>query len=165
MTRVLLCGFLAAAAFSDQRTHRIPNVIVYSGILALSCWRLFREGSDGGLSALTGCFTCGGLILLCYLLFDIGGGDVKLMAMIGAALGAYDGIEAMLWTFALAAGFALARIVWKVGTLRCLMYCLRPLQSAAARQKWAVTLPPTEKQVSLSLPALAGVLILMWPAT
>jgi prepilin peptidase CpaA len=45
----------------------------------------------------------------------IGGGDVKLVAMIGAFLGVGAGFEAMLWTFVLGGSVALIALVWRIG--------------------------------------------------
>ena len=57
-------------------------------------------------------------MIVCFVFFPgIGGGDVKLMAMVGALLGTYDGLEALLWTFVLAACFGLIVLVWRVGPL------------------------------------------------
>ncbi len=40
-------------------------------------------------------------MLVLFVFFRIGGGDVKLLAMLGAFLGLEQGIETLLWTFVL----------------------------------------------------------------
>ena len=54
-------------------------------------------------------------MVFCFVLFDIGGGDVKLIAMMGAFLGYQDGIEAMLWTFILGSAMGIAILIWRFG--------------------------------------------------
>jgi len=56
--------------------------------------------------------------VVCFVLFKVGGGDVKLIAMLGAFLGPDRGVEAMLWTFVLGACLGLIVLVWRVGPLR-----------------------------------------------
>jgi Flp pilus assembly protein protease CpaA len=51
-----------------------------------------------------------------FLLFEVGGGDVKLLAMEGAWLGLERGLECLLWTFVIGGAVALAILVWKLGT-------------------------------------------------
>src|SRR5262245_44862499 len=59
-------------------------------------------------------------MLVCYILFHVGGGGVKLMAMVGALMGLEQGMEALLWTFVLGGCLALILLVWRVGALRLL---------------------------------------------
>ena len=57
---------------------------------------------------------CGAAMLVCYVLFagGVGGGDLKLIAMMGAWLGVYRGLEAMLWTMVIAGGME-GRWLWR----------------------------------------------------
>ena len=54
-------------------------------------------------------------MVLCFVVFRIGGGDVKLIAMLGAMLGPEKGLEAMLWTFLLGGCLAIIVLIWRVG--------------------------------------------------
>jgi prepilin peptidase CpaA len=131
---VLLLGLLAVAAVTDVLWHRIYNWTTYPGILAA----LGLNGLGSGLVA-TGlieepalrewgwiglgasCFglaVCGGVLLVCFVLFQVGGGDVKLIAMVGSLLGAERGVETMLWTFVLGGCLGLIVLVWRFGPLR-----------------------------------------------
>jgi len=47
--------------------------------------------------------------------FEVGGGDVKLLAMVGAFLGVYQGVEVLLWSFILGGAFALIALIWRRG--------------------------------------------------
>ena len=129
LTTSLIFTLLAIAVWTDVRRHKIYNWNTYTGVaLALliatlnSYWggsehmqRLFGwngRAVDLGDAAL-GLFVCGGVVLACYVFFSIGGGDVKLIAMLGAFLGLEKGIEAMLWTFVLGGAMALVMLLWK----------------------------------------------------
>jgi prepilin peptidase CpaA len=93
-----LIALLLAATVIDVRARRIPNALVASGtLIALAVHAiapagdgLFASpwGSIGVVQSLLG--VCAGLTLFLplYLLRALGAGDVKLLAMVGAWLGA-----------------------------------------------------------------------------
>lgn len=118
----LLC--LLAGIF-DLRTHRIPNALTYLGLLVglaanvagslLSEERQHTWGLVGWESSLQGLIFIGGLMLVCFVLFNIGGGDVKLLTMIATCLGWERGLEVVLWTFTIGAAVGLGQLVWRVG--------------------------------------------------
>ena len=111
-----LLALLLAATVIDVRTRRIPNVLVASGMLiGLSVHAiapvgdgLFAAtwGSLGVLQSLLGWGAGLALFLPLHLLRALGAGDVKLLAMVGAWLGAPLLIGATLLT--LLAGGAMA---------------------------------------------------------
>lgn len=116
----VLAVLLLTAAWSDYKHHRIPNSIVFSGVVlgillnsllahGLGFASPYAPGAGGFVFALTGL----GLGLACllpfYFLRAMGAGDVKLMAMVGAFLGPADLLGAVLFTFL--AGGAMALVV------------------------------------------------------
>jgi prepilin peptidase CpaA len=146
VTTVLLLGLLAIAAVTDFRRHKIYNWTTYSGILLAWAWngvgeivakahpsarRLLAErlGWIGLEQSLYGFLLCGVVLLICYVIFggQISGGDVKMIAMMGALMGPQRGIEAMLWTFVLGFCIAISILVWRVGPLRLIALSLRRL--------------------------------------
>src|SRR4051812_4821764 len=94
----LLIGL--AASTEDVRRRRIPNWIPItaftSGLLCLSIDRGWR----GAASALGGAVGGFAVFLVFYCLGGMGGGDVKLMAGLGAVVGIENVIAAALWTAA-----------------------------------------------------------------
>ena len=133
VSAALLLGLLVVAAATDIRWHRIYNWTTYPGILAalgmnavgsaLLSTGLAEEaqlmwwGWIGFGQSAAGFLICGLVLVACYVLLRVGGGDVKLMAMLGAFLGAERGVEAMLWTFVLGACMGLIVLVWRFGPL------------------------------------------------
>ncbi|MBZ2208546.1 A24 family peptidase [Massilia soli] len=96
---VVLLAMVTAAMVIDIREHRIPNWLVAGGMLfAFSHHALAPGGQGWG-------YTLGGLAVgMCalmplYALRTMGAGDVKLMGMAGAFLGASATISAVLATF------------------------------------------------------------------
>jgi Flp pilus assembly protein protease CpaA len=110
------------------------------------------------------------VMLVCYVFFPggIGGGDVKLLAMIGTFLGLYHGLEALLWTFVLGGCQALIGLVWKLGALTLMRQAMSALWYVI-RTGGQLPLPTEpEQQVSanlfLSPSALLAVLLVRIPA-
>ena len=82
----LICS-LALAAIIDARQRRIPNWLSF-GLLLGGLGRATASGGAGGLEhALLGMLAGGTLPLALYALSALGGGDVKLLAAIGAWVG------------------------------------------------------------------------------
>ncbi len=134
LTTLVLFGFLVVTTITDIRWHKIYNGTTYPGMLTalllsgVATWfkvddlqgtadQIALWGAVPIADCLLGWFSCGALLLVCYVFFPggVGGGDVKLMAMLGAFLGTMAGLEAMLWTFVLGACFALISLIWRFG--------------------------------------------------
>jgi prepilin peptidase CpaA len=159
LATLLLLGFLAVASATDIAGHKIYNWTTYPGILAalglsVGGWLLLATTAIGqerlaGLGwqpvtqSVWGLLVCGGLMLVCYVFFQVGGADVKLMAMMGAFLGPEEGLIAMLWTFVLGACMGLTVLVWRVGPLRLIG---RAWRQAACSLKLGWWSPLTEDE-------------------
>lgn len=108
-TGVLLL-LLAGAALSDYRTLKIPNLLTGGGILfALVYNTLVHPAMHTDWTwAPAGMLLGFGAMLPMYVLRIMGAGDVKLMAMVGAFLGADATITALLFCVVTAGVAALA---------------------------------------------------------
>jgi prepilin peptidase CpaA len=104
---------VTAASLLDLRRGKIPNALTYPACL----FGLGLAAADGGWSGLTGSLL--GLAVgflpffALYLLGGLGGGDVKLMAAVGALMG-YPFILNALVTSVLVGGLiALLLVIWE----------------------------------------------------
>jgi len=181
LSTVVLFGWTVVAAVTDVLRNKIYNWNTYSGILAallLSAVGSMRLAADGGAEArlrywlvgptlyesLGGLALCGGLMIVCFAIFPgIGGGDVKLMAMIGTMLGWENGLEALLWTFVLGSVFSVIILVWQVGPLTTVSRVVR-LLATRLRLRWFMPLSDEERTalkppIFLAPSALAAVVI------
>jgi prepilin peptidase CpaA len=84
-------------------------------------------------------------MLVCYVLFHVGGGDVKLMAMLGALVGVEQGVEVLLWTFVLGACSGLVLLIWRVGATTLLARAGQRLLSVLRLGAHTPPLDPEER--------------------
>ena len=105
-------GFVSLCAVSDVRTRRIPNALTASGMLAGLAVNTLSRGAPGFFDSLTGLVLSGVVLLAPFALGGIGGGDVKMMAAVGAIVGARLGLTG------LAVGIVLGGVVMVVHLAR-----------------------------------------------
>ena len=148
LVTVLLLGLVLVATATDLLQHKIHNWTTYTGILAALLISVLGElsgvaGEDTWLGCVSlaesfaGLVACGLPMLVCYVMFRIGGGDVKLIAMLGALLGPEKGIEAMLWTFVLGGCTAVIVLIWRVGPVRLAGRALRQVLYSLRIRGWS----------------------------
>src|SRR5438132_6745102 len=104
-------GIGMAAAAHDLRVGRIPNLLTFGSAIAACLFSGWSGGGAGIGASLSG--WCLGLVLWLplYALGGLGGGDVKLMAALGAWLGPSQVIPVSLYAAILGGGMALVIVV------------------------------------------------------
>ncbi len=103
-------ALVAIAIWFDCRERRIPNRLVAVGIAAGLVLGLASHGLRGVAMSFVG-LLCGGAILFVpFALGGIGAGDVKLLAAVGAILGARGAVFSMLYG-AVAGGVISAAVI------------------------------------------------------
>ena len=119
LAHALLLVITACAAFTDLRTGQIPNWITLPPLLAAPLVYLLAGGPEALLSSAFGALVCAAVPALVFFVSPagMGGGDVKLLAAIGALAGAYVGIEIELYSFLAISAYALLVLAWR-GQLR-----------------------------------------------
>jgi prepilin peptidase CpaA len=118
----------AAAAILDWRKGQIPNWLSF-GAFAIGAFGhlvigIARSGLLDGLQeacwAVAGAVVCGLVPLFFWRQGAFGGGDVKMLAAVGALLLPLQGIEAEFYALIAAAVVAPARLAWDGKLLRAL---------------------------------------------
>jgi prepilin peptidase CpaA len=126
--------FTGVAAFCDFRTGHIPNRLIVAGLvvalgLQLGVRVLLARSPESGVFAELGAallnvglgvVACSLVPLVLYRLEAIGGGDVKLLMVLGAFLGPMLGLEIELYSFIVVALYAPARLAYEGRLVRML---------------------------------------------
>jgi prepilin peptidase CpaA len=113
----------AVGAVIDARTGHLPNWLTLGALGAAPVmWFVLgvqAEGVRTGVAllgtSLLGALLCAVGPAVAFFRGGLGGGDVKLLAMVGAFLGVEQGLEALLWTFVLGGCLGLITLIWQVG--------------------------------------------------
>jgi prepilin peptidase CpaA len=116
-------GVASLAALYDWRTGRIPNWLTLGALvvaLPFHAWMTVGTPEQGPLDgvkwAVLGALACSLPLLLGWRFGWVAGGDVKLVAALGAVGGLSLGLEAVFLSFLSAASYILLRHAWN-GTL------------------------------------------------
>lgn len=157
------------AAFTDATRHKIYNWTTYPGILAGLGAQAWESGWPGAQESIAGFLVCGLVMLACFVFFpDMGGGDVKLIAMLGAGLGLFDGILAMLWTFVIGFVAGLSYLICKEGAWRLAQRTIALIREAIVMRgrvrRVAGEESPLHRWLFLAPAALAAVVVVRWEA-
>lgn len=122
MTQLPLPAMLALIAVglgsaTDLISHRIPNKLTVSTIIAAFALQTALSGWTGLLDAAMGTLVALGFFLPFYLFRWMGAGDVKLLMVVGACLGWRLGILASLSTLLIGAMVAFVFLLIQGGLL------------------------------------------------
>ena len=154
---ICLFAFMLVATVTDVWRQKIYNWTTYTGIVVALLIGAIATGLDraelgiGIKDSLIGLLSCGLIMLICYVLFQIGGGDVKLLAMAGAFLGPQLGIEMLLWTFVLGGAAAVIILIWKFGFVRLIRRVLQQALMRLSIGNWDPLTEEEKKQMTIPL--------------
>jgi prepilin peptidase CpaA len=109
---VSVVAFVCSAAWWDFTTQRIPNKITLAGLAAALILRA-PLGGDALVEGLAGLGLALLVAVVLYALRAIGGGDVKLLAGVGAFLGSSEAMGALALMAVLGAAYALLTMIRK----------------------------------------------------
>src|SRR6478672_11867784 len=100
----LLVILVCTAAYWDATTGRIPNQLTVAGLLSIMLLRA-PLGLDRLFEGIGGFVLAFGIAVVLYALRAIGGGDVKLLASVGAFLGTNEVLGGLGLIAVLGAGY------------------------------------------------------------
>ena len=156
----------ASACVFDLRTRRIPNLLTLGSAVAALTYHAVTGGLPGALGSAGGWGVGVLLFAPLFLLGGMGGGDVKLLAALGAWLGPWSG----LWVgvFSTLAGGVLAVVVaLRHGYLR---QAIRNIGLLLAHWRVSGLTPLPEvtldtaggPRLAYAVPILTGLLVTLW---
>ena len=155
-----------AACITDLRSRRIPNVLTFGAAAAALVYGTVTAGWSGLGAAALGWMVGVAMFIVPFALGGLGGGDVKLVAALGAWLGPFDALWVGLYTgvaggvmalgVALASGYlrrAFANVMlllmhWRV-------WGLRPLSEVSLEGG-------AGPRLAYALPIFAGLVTTLW---
>ncbi len=88
---------LTIAAYIDWKEHRVPNWLTFGGLGFALAYHAAMSGYPGLGYALLGAGVGLATLIVMYALGGMGAGDVKLMAAVGAWVGATATLQAFVW--------------------------------------------------------------------
>jgi prepilin peptidase CpaA len=147
VTAVLMVS-LGVACVSDVLTRRIPNWLTFPGTLAGLGLNWLVGGYEGLLAGLLGMAAGFFLLFFFYLLGGMGGGDVKLLALVGSFLGPRLVFYAFVWMALTGGLLALGSLIYK----RAFSETARNLKSLVLG--WILRTGQTANQIHLKNPSL-----------
>lgn len=103
----------AVVAWTDFRSHRVPNVITLPMLGAGLAYGAYTGQLPAALAGAGVLFALG---FVCFLIGGMGGGDVKFMAALGAWFGLYAGMAVVLAACVIGIAWGLSKKV-KAGQL------------------------------------------------
>jgi prepilin peptidase CpaA len=113
-------GVAVLAAAFDWQKGRIPNALTLTALVFAPVLHAWRSAPDQAMRAaefsLLGAALCGVPLLLMWRFGWVAGGDVKLVAAMGALGGPELGLESVFLSFLVASAFIVVRLAWH-GTL------------------------------------------------
>ena len=166
VTSVMLLAIGLVACIVDVRTRRIPNVLTFGAALGGFVNQVLLGGLDGALTAAGGWLVGALLFLPFFALRGMGGGDVKLLA----ALGAWLGPRETLWlaAYSAIAGGALGVVVavahgYLQTALRNVLSMLVYWRTVGLRPVPDLTLDSAKTlRLAYTIPIFAGTVMTVW---
>lgn len=160
----LLLLLTLTAALLDWYTRHIPNWLTAAGLAAALATHAAFRGWGGLGFALAGFAVGGGVYLVLFVLRAMGGGDVKLMAAVGAFCGLRTWFMVFFFASLLGAAAALAFLLWRGAlkrTIHNVAFILKRLHCGRAPYEGRPDLDVTTGR-GLSLPHGVAIGIATW---
>lgn len=155
---LVLAILLLAAVLSDLTTRLIPNLLVGTGMVLALAWHFASAGMPGAVFCFKGLAVGMLLLIVPFFMGGMGAGDVKLLGMVGAFLGAGMVWDVFLWTALIGGVAAFIYLAASGRLLITVKRLVRPLFSAFL--PWtSIALPHTRDKEEPRLYLPYGVII------
>jgi prepilin peptidase CpaA len=163
----IFCLIIASlACVTDLNTRRIPNGLTFGAALLGFVYQFLSGGLDGLGAAALGWFVGAAIFIVPFALGGLGGGDVKLLAALGAWLGPGDAVWLALYTAV--AGGAMALVVSSITgylstAIQNVYLLLCHWRVAGIETVPSITLEHSKgPKLAYALPILTGMVATIW---
>ncbi|QOV88398.1 prepilin peptidase [Humisphaera borealis] len=178
---VLCLGVTVIAAGFDAATNRIPNPLTYTAVLVgvlVNCLALLLNqiaprvasqwlGAAGPTQSALGLLLFGGIGLIGVVFAGMGGGDMKLLAAIGAMLGMSRASDVLICGAAVAVVYALVNLLIAGRLNATCRLAASHLLNWVYLRRWTLSddqeKPASRRTIPLALPLLAGTMLAQTP--
>ncbi len=158
------------AAWYDAATAHIPNPLTYTAILlglglnataslpgmtAAAQWL----GTVGVFDALAGFGLCASIGLACMLVAGMGGGDMKVLAALGALLGFNASATVLIVALAVATVYAVVNLIVAGQLNRVVGFLSLQLLELVYLQRTDAVVAVSKKSIPLAVPLVLGLLL------
>jgi len=154
------------ACVTDLRTRRIPNALTFGAAAVAIVFHTIAQGASGLQTAVLGWVVGTAIFLPLFLLRGMGGGDVKLLAAMGAWLGPREAFWLAIYA-SLAGGVIGIVVALGSGYLRTAFRNVRTLLTSWAlmgpHPVPSITLEDSKgPRVAYAVPMFVGVVVTLW---
>lgn len=165
ITEIFLTSILITAVIYDIRNYTVPNSLILLGYI-LACLLRFREGPAGAGSFFAGVLLPIVSLILLQRAGIIGGGDVKLLSVVGGFLGAERALYCILLSFFFGAALSLLSLIGRRNGRARIRFFLNYIQSVVHTGTFTPYYKPSrdgyEGTIHFSIAVMAAVMLLLW---
>jgi prepilin peptidase CpaA len=154
LAHLVAIAIAAMACVTDLRSRRIPNALTFGGAAAALVFHTVRTGGDGLLTSLAGWGLGVACFLLPFALGGLGGGDIKLVATLGAWLGPALTIWMAMYT-GVAGGVVALVVALSRGYLKQALANIRTANVASLAES-------REPGLAYAPPIFVGTVVALW---
>lgn len=108
---IYLSTILIFAAIIDYQKQKIPNYLTFPTVFIALIYHFYLTGMDGLLFSILGTITGLALLIIPYIMGGMGAGDVKLLAALGAFVGAKSVFFIFLFTALIGGVYAILVLI------------------------------------------------------
>ncbi len=129
---IFLLILLCICVFTDLKSRKIYNIIIFPSLLLSLIVHLFSNGLPGLWFSLSGFLVGLAILLIPYFMGGIGAGDVKLLAVIGALKGTMFVLTTSVYMALIGGVIGLAVLLFRKGVLsrlKAILFSLSSLRS------------------------------------
>jgi len=154
LAHLVAIAIAAMACVTDLRSRRIPNALTFGGAAAALVFHTVSTGGAGLLTSLAGWGLGVACFLLPFALGGLGGGDIKLVAALGAWLGPALTIWMAMYT-GVAGGVVALVVALSRGYLKQALANIRAVKVASLAES-------REPGLAYAPPILVGTAVALW---